>query len=98
LVGFISFAIVSPLLKIRFYFKFQRSKVSDNANANQFPTTIETTAVGGTPSNFLLKPLTPMLSTPCKNLVAAMSLAPFYAEKKYDGERLQIHKKDNEIK
>lgn len=48
----------------------------------------------------LMTPIAPMLAEPCKNFDRAISKCPMgvYSEIKYDGERVQIHKKGHEFK
>jgi DNA ligase 3 len=45
-------------------------------------------------------PISPMLAEPCKNFDKAVKKCPegFYSEIKYDGERVQIHKRGDEFK
>lgn len=47
-----------------------------------------------------MTPVSPMLAEACKSLETAMSKNPdgLYSEIKYDGERVQIHKKGNEFR
>ncbi|CAL1532894.1 unnamed protein product, partial [Lymnaea stagnalis] len=48
----------------------------------------------------LMTPVLPMLAEACRSVEQAMKKCPngFYAEIKYDGERVQVHKKGNEFK
>lgn len=48
----------------------------------------------------LMTPVLPMLAEPCRSVEMAMRKCPsgFYAEIKYDGERVQVHKNKNEFK
>ncbi|CRL04761.1 CLUMA_CG017821, isoform A [Clunio marinus] len=48
----------------------------------------------------LMTPISPMLAEPCKDFEKAIKKCPdgFYSEIKYDGERVQIHKKNDEFK
>lgn len=48
----------------------------------------------------LMTAVSPMLAEPCKDFDKAIKKCPegFYSEIKYDGERVQIHKKGNEFK
>jgi DNA ligase-3 len=83
------------------YKKFQSCKdlsivLSEFAN--------KVTAVGTAPKSKsnnglqLMIPIAPQLAEACKDLDKAMAKAPFYSEIKYDGERVQIHKKGKEFK
>jgi hypothetical protein len=46
-----------------------------------------------------MTPVKPMLAEACKSIKAAIQKSPFglYAEIKYDGERVQVHKNGNEF-
>ncbi|CAH2244009.1 jg2519 [Pararge aegeria aegeria] len=48
----------------------------------------------------LMTPVLPMLAEACKSVEMAMKKCPngMFSEIKYDGERVQVHKKDNEFK
>ncbi|XP_048001255.1 DNA ligase 3 [Leguminivora glycinivorella] len=48
----------------------------------------------------LMTPVLPMLAEACKSIEMAMKKCPngMFSEIKYDGERVQVHKKDNEFK
>lgn len=48
----------------------------------------------------LMCPISPMLAEPCKSVEKAIEKCPagIYSEIKYDGERVQLHKKGNEFK
>lgn len=48
----------------------------------------------------LMTPVLPMLAEPCRSVEMAMRKCPsgFYAEIKYDGERVQVHKNGNEFR
>ncbi|KAM3966910.1 DNA ligase 3 [Aphomia sociella] len=48
----------------------------------------------------LMTPILPMLAEACKSIEMAMKKCPngMYSEIKYDGERVQVHKKGNEFK
>ncbi|XP_065157594.1 DNA ligase 3 [Atheta coriaria] len=48
----------------------------------------------------VLTPVLPMLAEPCKSIEQALKKCPngMYSEIKYDGERVQLHKKGNEFK
>lgn len=50
-------------------------------------------------NEFLMSPISPMLSEPCRSIDQAMAKCPggLYAEIKYDGERTQVHKKGLEL-
>lgn len=47
-----------------------------------------------------MHPVLPMLAEPCKSIDMAFLKCPngIYAEIKYDGERVQLHKRDEEFK
>lgn len=48
----------------------------------------------------LMCPISPMLAEACKSVEKAIEKCPagIYSEIKYDGERVQLHKKGNEFK
>lgn len=48
----------------------------------------------------LMSPISPMLAEACKSVEKAIEKCPagMYSEIKYDGERVQLHKKGNEFR
>lgn len=48
----------------------------------------------------LMSPISPMLAEACKSVERAITKCPdgMYSEIKYDGERIQLHKRGNEFR